>query len=99
MIFFAHHSFLRATCCQTTKYLFNCASCTLFLSFLFTYIHFFHLSYLGVPIFPFGAPKSRTQWQTYCRTTYTFSLYIIYIPVIFPFHMYTLFSSFLSLGP
>src|SRR6266516_545923 len=95
MIFFAHHSFLRATCCQTTNYLFNCASCTLFLSFLFTYIHFFHLSYLGVPIFPFGAPKFRAQWQTYCRTTYTFfivhhlhscnlSFPHIYIIFIFP---------------
>src|SRR6266516_3620333 len=43
-----------------------------FFSFHIGYIHSFHLSYLGGPIFPFGAPKSRAQWQTYCRTTYTF---------------------------
>src|SRR6266516_6851977 len=99
MIFFAHHSFPRATCCQTTKYLFNCSSRTLFLSFLFTYIHFFHLSYLGGPKFPFGVPTSRAQWQTCCRTINTFFLvhHVHYFNLSFP-QIYILFS-FTILGP
>src|SRR6266516_3620335 len=54
---------------------------------------------LGALYFRLGPQNLGPSGRHTVELPIPFSLYIIYIPVIFPFHMYTLFSSFLSWGP